>query len=272
MTMWKVVDEVDLPGNGCQEDLAGASGPMAWVLDGASAVGNGKITRSPSDALWMVQHIDGHLAELADEDLPLRTIVARAIEATARDAAEWGWPEFPPSAALGLVRRNGTATEFLVLADVSVVLRTPAGVFEIIDRRVDRHNRPAQEAMKKVLEDPGATLADAREQARPLLADVRRQAMNRDDGYWVASIDSRAADNALVGSFEGVTELVLASDGFMRAVEFGLVDRPADLFDRDLRELADQVREEERADLHTRKHARWTVSDDICARRLRWVE
>jgi hypothetical protein len=274
MTMWKSMDEVDLPGNGCFEDRAGMSGSLAWVLDGASAVSDdGPITTAESDALWMVEHIDHHLKQLADEDLPLADIVAMAIESTKSDSAEWtATPEFPPSAALGLVRRKGPKTEFLVLADISVIMRTDRGVHLFIDRRVDEHNRAAQEAMKAALVSPAATLADARERARPLLADVRRQAMNKDGGYWVASTDRNAVDHALVGAVDGVTELILASDGFMRGVElFGLVQRVDDLFDCDFRKLAKQIRAAEDADPDTRDHSRWSKSDDICARKLRWL-
>jgi hypothetical protein len=274
MTMWKSMDEVDLAGNGCFEDLAGMSSSLAWVLDGASAVSDdGPITTAESDALWMVEHIDHYLKQLADEDLSLAKIVARAIESTARDAAEWkATPEFPPSAALGLVRRKGPKTEYLVLADISVIMRTDLGVHLFIDRRVDEHNRAAHEAMKAALVSPTATLADARERARPLLADVRRQAMNQDGGYWVASTDRNAVDHALVGAVDGVTELILASDGFMRGVElFGLVERVDDLFDCDFRKLAKQIRAAEDADPDTRRYTRWSKSDDICARRLRWL-
>lgn len=275
MTMWKVLDEVDEAGNGCFEDRAGISGGLAWVLDGASAVSDdGPITTAKSDAQWMVKHIDRHLTQLADKDLPLAKIVAGAIECTALDAKrDWtSEPTFPPSAALGVVRRVGPTTEFLVLADISVIMRTEFGVFQFIDRRVDEHNRAAQDAMKAALVSPTATLADARERARPLLADVRRLAMNQEGGYWVASIDRDAVDHALIGSLYGVTELILASDGFMRAIElFGLVESVDDLFDCDFRKLAKQIRAAEDADPDTRDHARWSKSDDICARKLRWL-
>jgi hypothetical protein len=275
MTMWKATDEVDRAGNGCFEDRAGASGSLAWVLDGASAVSDdGPITKAKSDALWMVKHIDRHLMHLADKDLPLAEIVAGAIECTALDAKrDWrSEPEFPPSAALGVVRRTGPTTEFLVLADIAVILRTEFGVFQFIDRRVDEHNRAAQDAMKAALVAPTATLADARERARPLLADVRRQAMNQVGGYWVASVEPTAVDHALIGALDGVTELILASDGFMRGVElFGLVESLDDLFDCNFEQFAAQIRAAEDADPDTRKHSRWSKSDDICARKLRWL-
>jgi hypothetical protein len=121
------------------------------------------------------------------------------------------------------------------------------------------------------LQKEGATYESVHEKTRPLLAEARRRGMNREGGYWVASIDEAAVDHALTGALDGVYEVILATDGFMRAVHlFKLVDKVDNLFERDLTELAREVRRAEAADPHTRDFPRWSVSDDICARRLRW--
>jgi hypothetical protein len=276
MTMWETVDGVDDAGRDCFEDRFGHSGAMAWILDGASAVSQEKVTTAPSDALWMVKHLDAELEILAPSPDPLDDLVARAIRATAKRAAvEWNaTPEVPPSAALGVVRRSGERTEFLVLADVSVILRTDAGVIEFTDQRVDENNNGARDVMAAALAPHDATFAQAYEQTRPHLAERRRSAMNRLGGYWVASTDDTAAHYALAGELKGVNEVVLASDGFMRAIRvFSLIPDLATLFapDSDFEHLAGLIRKAERDDPQTRNFPRWSVGDDICARRLRWV-
>jgi hypothetical protein len=180
-------------------------------------------------------------------------------------------PEVPPSAALGVVRHTGAGTEYLVLADVSVVLHTDQGVFEFTDQ-VDDHNNGARAVMAEAL-DAGKSFPEAKAITKPHLAERRRSAMNREGGYWVASIDEAAAAHAVTDVVPGVREVVLASDGFMRALHlFGLVPQVGALFERNLAELAEAVRKAEHDDPETRAYPRWTVSDDICARRLRWVD
>jgi hypothetical protein len=273
--MWKSVDSVDLPGRTCSEDRFGTSGPLAWILDGASTVAPGaSVTGATTDAIWIVEHIDSQLRSLCDDPRPLRELVTEALANLAR-AADDEWlttPEVPPSAALGVVRHAGDHVEFLVLADVSVILRAEPGAQWFIDRRVDEHNRPAAEAMGEALRDPAVSFDEAIERTRPYLARPRRLAMNQPDGYWVASTDPTAAAHALTGALRDVDEVVLASDGFMRGLDlFGLVPDPDALFDCDFGELAAAIRRVEHGP-RSREFPRWSISDDICAHRLRWVD
>jgi hypothetical protein len=278
MAMWKcedVVEEPGGPGAAFSEDRLGMSGPVAWVLDGASNVAKNRVTRDAhSDASWLVRHLDRALRDLAGHaDRTLAQIVAEAIARTAREAEQvWrGDPDVLPSAALGVVRGDGSRTEYLVLADISIILQTDDAVIEITDSRVDEFNVEARATMAAALK-AHKSLDEARKETIPLLAEARSH-MNQDGGYWVASLDEHAVDNALCGEIEGVREIILASDGFMRIVRpFGLIEID-DLFapDCSLVELAQRVRRAERADPETRGFPRWSVSDDLCAKRLRWV-
>jgi hypothetical protein len=275
MPMWKSMDSVDLAGRACSEDRFGTSGAMAWILDGASSVSDGTpVTEAGSDATWIVEHLDRALRSLAGDPAPLNDLVAEAIGQTAALVdREWsGPPEVLPSAALGVVRHAGDHTEFLVLADVSVILRPEAGAQWFIDRRLDVHNKPAADAMEQALRDRAVTFEQARERTKPYLAKPRQSAMNKPGGYWVASIDAAAAGHALTGTVDGAEDVILASDGFMRALDlFGLVPDADALFERDFEDLAEQIRRVEHDDADTRRYPRWSVSDDICAHRLQWV-
>jgi hypothetical protein len=283
MPMWKSVDSVERAGREnaprgpeelCfSEDRFGGFGAMAWILDGASSVSAQRVTTARSDATWIVEQLEDELLALADRPEPLQVLVAEALEHTAQRAHdEWtAVPAAPPSAALGIVRRVGDRTDFLVLADVSIIVRTEAGVLWLIDRRVDVHNEPARIAMAKYLSS-GMGFDEAKAKTDPHLAAPRQQAMNKDGGYWVASNDPAAARHALTGSLDHVDEVILATDGFMRAVDlFGLV-RHEDLFDADFGELGRQIRRAEQDDPETERFPRWSRSDDMCAHKLRWVE
>jgi hypothetical protein len=277
--MWKCVDVVSFPGGpgaDYSEDLLGMGGSLAWVIDGASPVTKTRVTTDEnSDAYWLAHRLDEALKALALETgLSLAQIVSQAIALTAERARrEWvAQPDVPPSAALGVIRSDGLSTEYLVLADISVIFKTAAEVHEITDRRVAECNKTARRTMKALLGE-GKDFAEARRETIPLLAEAR-SAMNREGGYWVASLDEGAVEHALQGHVDGVQEVVLASDGFMRIVRtFGLIGVD-DLFapDCSLRDLAEQVRAAERDDPETRRFARWSVSDDLCAKRLRWVD
>jgi hypothetical protein len=273
--MWKEAERVERHSGPCYEDRANGCGPLAWILDGASAVSEKRLTAAASDALWLVDRLDAELEELAHEAMPLTMLVAGAIRRTAaRSLKEWvEAPLVPPSAALGVVRQAGDCTEYLVLADVSVVLATDMGVREVTDDRVDAGNHEARARMTGLVAG-GHLHKDAHRQVLPLLRAHREQSMNRERGYWVASTDERAVEHALVGAVEDVHEVVLATDGFMRAVNpFGLIPGPEALFEGvSLNELADRVRAAEADDPETRSFPRWTTSDDICAVRLRWVD
>jgi hypothetical protein len=275
---WEIEAQVEDvgKGKGCLEDLAGVSGAMAWILDGAAAVSPGRVTEAPSDAQWIVQRLDAELRQVADQSDRLERLVAVAIQRTAARAQEqWiGVPDVPPSAALGVVRGMAGRCEFFVLADVSVIVRTDAGVVELTDERVDRDNDAARRAMAQALA-AGVGFHDAKALTQPHLAERRRRGMNRPDGYWVASLDPAAACHAFTGAIDGVREVVLATDGFMRAAKlFGLVTDLEELFSEqcDFRRLVAQVRKAEDDDPDTLHFPRWSVHDDICARRLRWVD
>jgi hypothetical protein len=274
--MWQQVQKVEIAGTGCFEDRAGVCGSMAWILDGASAVSEQRITDAESDALWMVDSLDADLKVVANEPVPLDELVKRAIQRTAM-RAEHDWnarPEVPPSAALGVIRRLDDRTEFLVLADVSIILRTDAGVFEYTDQRVDDGNHGARHTMIDRLA-AGGSFKQAFEQARPYLAENRLSRMNRPDGYWVASIDDHAVRHALTGALDGVREAILASDGFMRVRKpFKLIPDVAALFDpsTSLEEWATAIRQAESNDPDTSRYPRWRVADDICAQRVRWTD
>lgn len=264
-------------GNEVNEDSWGASGPLAWVLDGSSSVSSERIAPHwASDARWLVERLEASLRSLSHhQDLSLRDILAEAMRSAAESAkVDWDHlPEVPPSAAIGLVRKLERGLEYLVLADVSVIVMQGEQLVEVTDQRVDDGNVDALEALKQGLAR-NPSLRDVRREIAPLLHEYRRNSMNRPGGYFVVSIDPMVVDESISGTIESADEIVLASDGFMRCIRpFELLPRLGDHVDHPgaLPDIAMRVREEERLDPDAVKFPRWNTSDDLCAVRLRWT-
>jgi len=161
-----------------------------------------------------------------------------------------------------------------VLGDVSVIVFGAAGSLEITDQRVDDGNVEASRALKKLL-DGGTPFMEARGEINKLLIDYRKNSMNREGGYWIASTNSEAPKNAIVGAVDDVNEILLATDGFMRCLRpFALWPSLDEVFRAGLtlREVADEVRKAERMDDGALEFPRWSINDDICAARLRWID
>lgn len=267
------VDHIAMADGPANEDLIGWEGQLAWVIDGATSLAEHQVTDRPSDALWLVEHLSTGLRSRAQSSDDLAELLAESIADVAdRAGAEWiGTPEVPPSAAVGIVRFNEMTTDFLVLADVSVVLRTEAGTVEICDERVDTGNEIARMVMQEELERTG-DLTAARERVAPMLLERRRTSMNQPEGYWVAALDPDAAVHAVSGTFERVHEVVLATDGFVRCL------RPLGLFRSwehllqsgyGLGAIARMVRQRESDDTFCKDFPRWNTHDDLAAARWR---
>jgi hypothetical protein len=150
---------------------------------------------------------------------------------------------------------------------------TDAGVFEVTDHRVEQANAEtyaAMVAMHRADVDGERILEDI----KPLLAEDRRRAMNVDKGYWVASFDEHVVGHAQTGAFDGVREVWMATDGFMRSVRpFGIFPDVRTLVceSRPFEETKQRLRDVENSDLDTNQFPRWSISDDVCAQRLVWV-
>lgn len=271
-----MIDEVTL-GNDVNEDSWGASGSIAWILDGSSSVSPERVAPLwATDARWLVDRLEASLRSLADRhDMSLRNVLATAISSAATSAEEdWDHqPEVPPSAAIALVRKLEYGLEYLVLADVSVILDDRGSLVEITDQRVDEGNVVAFEALKNGLAI-NPSLAEVRRNIAPLLHDYRRKSMNREGGYFVVSIDPTVVDEGVDGMSTTADEIILATDGFMRCMRpFHFLAGLHDLLDHPgaLPDIAMRVREEELRDPEAVEYPRWNTSDDLCAVRLRWT-
>jgi len=237
------------------EDWAGVTPAVIVVLDGVT-VHESMASGCSHGTPWYVQQLGIRLVAAAalHDDMPLPVVLARAIrDVTALhpgcDLAALG----APSAAVGMLRfANGGTAEYLVLADVTVVLKTSSGVTVITDDRVNMRG--------------GVDPAGPRVAAR--VAEHRRADRNQPGGYWVAAADPRAAEHAVAGSVRlgGLSRAAVVTDGAARAVDLFGVTRWADvLVQADAGQLIRTVRDVERSDSSCAQWPRFKRNDDATA-------
>ena len=115
------------PGKACAEDLCGAVGDLAWVLDGASVPA--ALPRCCDlDAMWYVARLSAALLDAfttspaQDLDKLLAAAIAKTAGAHRKGCGHPAGGSLAPSAAVALVRRQADALDYLVLGDAVVLL------------------------------------------------------------------------------------------------------------------------------------------------------
>ncbi|GII84163.1 hypothetical protein Ssi03_21530 [Sphaerisporangium siamense] len=173
-----------------------------------------------------------------------------------------------PSATVVMLRRTGEMLEWLVLAD-SVLVLDVAGSPEPVVICDDREAQVG--ARYRTLMDslPGGSPEHQRAHAQ--YVETMRRHRNREDGFWVASVDPSAADQAQSGAIPvgEVRAAAVLSDGASRLVdrfELATWRQLLDLLDSSgPGELIDRVRQAERSDLEGRRWPRGKAFDDATA-------
>lgn len=191
------------------EDYHLVSQSWAVVLDG--------VTRYPDDGCvhdvpWYAASLGGALAgRLPDADRSLRSCLAGAIGAVAdahRATCDLANP-VSPAATVALVRFAEGRLEWLVLGDCAVVWRAPER-----GPHVETDGRVAQ------LADPPAAVDVGGIKRYPV--DYIARVRNRPGGFWVASAEPGAAEQARAGVVrtDGLEAVGLFTDGLTRLVEW----------------------------------------------------
>jgi Protein phosphatase 2C len=213
-------------GGATNEDVAGNTTSAAWVIDGASGVGD-DLLPAASDAQWFARTVDAELRRLLlhSPTLPFenlfRTVVARCEASYAELALRPpnGRHELP-SAAIAFVRALPDRIEFATLGDCQILYRTPSsdGVAEHGNggQIGPFEERTKATARSIVTQNPGISAAALFEALRPHLIE-NRAAMNLPGGYWVLGLQQEAIQQAdRIELPLGDWDIALASDGFLR--------------------------------------------------------
>jgi 8-oxo-dGTP pyrophosphatase MutT (NUDIX family) len=248
------------------EDVAGSIGKLAWVIDGASPLDAEPVLHPVSDARWLAEFADATLKKLAPTtNAPLPVLVREVLQGVREAlAAAPQQPDYPPSAAIALIRFAGGVIEYFALSDVSVVLGDETQVW-LLDDQV------SEDREKHVVRLEAEEGADA---VRSSMWHRRQHEMNKRGGYWVFSDDPRAVLHGRHGYVPVTADasVMLCSDGFARLATVFATHSWGDLLsDRGIhgRELVAELRELEEADPGRVHHPRVSDHDDATAL---WLE
>ncbi|WP_436771957.1 integrase [Yinghuangia sp. YIM S09857] len=249
------------------EDFAAYTQYAAVLLDGAGTPA-GLDTGCIHGVAWFARTLGSTLlAEIdAGRNGSLAECLATTIDEVADLHADTCDLENPltPSATVVAIRRRGPELEYLVLSDSVLVLDGPGDPLVVTDDRLDvlKRSRPPSklDSLRLGTEEHATTLRQA-------VAETAKY-RNQQGGFWVASVDPKAAAQALTGvvPVEGLRSVLLLSDGASRLVDtFGLAswsELVALVGDAGPAELTRRVRAAEADDPQGERWPRAKAEDD----------
>lgn len=270
IVVWTVIDHVTDGGRHPNEDLAGAAGPFAWIMDGAGTPAAPRFPEAGTDAAWLVGAAHDHLAGACHRHGTLSTCLA---DLESQLASRYGPPAADdpaegPTSCLGLVHaarrvERRVRIEAAIVADIVVLVPTADGVEVWTDHRVKPFEACTFAAARGLARLDGALPAEAWAQIM-----ANRGAVNRPAGY--AAMSPARPWTHLAHRFSAEIDaslpIVMMSDGFFRLHDvFGIyaVDRLyRALADGQAKRLLAELREAERADPQAERHERFKIHDD----------
>ncbi|MAN74399.1 MAG: hypothetical protein CME85_03480 [Henriciella sp.] len=257
---------------------AGTSSGHAWVIDGATGVGETNyISGAGSDAAWLAARLDELFAQLPQTTEPLRVAMRRIIGRVRDDylveTARLSVPDYAIPSAAALYcgwEQSGHRLHlrFSGLGDCTAIVRESSGLLHIVGDLADGGSDAA--ALQDFEAFRGDTSESAREALRSYLRE-RRARMNRPDGYWIFSIMPEAAShlNEQTLCLRSPAIMIMMTDGFARLIDHFHAYTPETLLDAamsgGLEPLYEELRALEAADPDCRAAPRVKSEDDASA-------
>jgi serine/threonine protein phosphatase PrpC len=275
---WRVLTQASDKGSAAyNEDMAGAAGSCAWIVDGSAFFTGPARTIAESEGAWLVRRIDAILRANPPEKAAFPDWASELERQLREDYAALGQghperePGEGPSAVLGIVRltRNGPAfrIEGAVIGDVSILIQDG----DRIERWTDPSSTPFEARTIAAATAEGHRSGEVI--SPKALAQIlsNRRSLNRAGGYWAVNpgLSWTAGLRLFSGTISPAATVLLASDGFMR-----LVDVIAHRDDRGLVEetkrigaagVITELRRLESADAQAERYRRVKIHDDATA-------
>ena len=271
-----------LPGSTHNEDASGCYDNLAWMIDGATPIGNYPLLKKDarSNAAWLAQTAAGGFALSATRDdltgAPLGQYVEEAVQylqrAAERDFVCTSVPLHKlPSAALALARLQRFHLDIFCLADIDVFVDVPGKpTLTFTDHRFQAFERTAinlvTQCHREGITNPQEVLLRINEMRRE-----NQKRINQPGGLWVLSLDPRVAKFGVNHRVrvKPRTRVLMASDGFSRLVHLFKAYTPAGLVEavaqRGGNALISELRDLEQDDADCTKYPRVKRHDDASA-------
>ena len=221
-----IVRGMTIPGTTPNEDVWGFAGAFAWVIDGATGVGDTEVTGGHyANRLHLALRSAIDSLSSRGRKPALAEILSSAIEVVSADLPAHS----TASASVALVRAQRSWVDYLVLGDCSVSALGDRPL-HVTDQRLDSVARGERARFLRLRRDLGPD--DIRTlRAHRKLVEQERAARNQHDGYWIAAYDPVAPFHARTGRLPHRTVL-LATDGCpIKNLRFPALNEEPDLED-----------------------------------------
>lgn len=275
---WQVLAQASDRGSApFNEDIAGAAGAEAWIVDGSAFFSGPPRVAEISEGAWLVRAIDRRLRAAALDTMALSDVAEMLETGLAADYAALGKgqperaPGEGPSAVFAFLRIRPQGELFhvdaMLLGDVSVLIEDAGRLTRWTDERVAPFEARTIATAQAAVRSDGVVIAP---QALAQIIENRRS-LNREGGYWAInpSLPWRPGLRFVSQLVSAQATLLLASDGFMRLVDvirhYGEADLMQAVKDEGVGSLIAELRRLEREDGQARRFARVKIHDDATA-------
>ncbi len=256
---------------GCNDNVL-----AAWVFDGVTGINDRNYLHGGTDAAWLVGAAHNHLLRLAERDLPLSEIILQLVSALIEDwktvSENLNLPEDydPPAACLILAKCYEGEWQALRLGDSCILTKSRDGTARnhIASPNKDFDTWLTSEVTKR--RNSGAqNIAELLAEFRPQLL-ARRKLRNTSVGCGILEPNLAALKFAEYIELGQLTELLICTDGYFRAVDYyelhdegGLL--AASQMKGGVEKVLINIRATEAVDQSCERYPRFKPSDDATA-------
>jgi hypothetical protein len=275
----QVIEGLSIPGTPgkANDDALGSTASIAFVLDGATGLGDAPLMPGESDAAWVAHAARDLLLQQKGLGSDLRTIVGAVAQGIAarfekerlrEPQARWEMPW----ATLSLIGLEAGRLNIAYIGDSRVVIETHDDEIHNFGTNPSRTAFESRLAAKMIARRKSEALGMESIRAT-VLDDLRRarDTVNTPNGFWLLGADPAVAENVTVTSIalDGPATVLLATDGFYALVEdykrYGDRELIATAQTLGLSILARELRHIEDDDANGERYPRMKKSDDATA-------
>lgn len=252
------------------EDVVGAYHNISWVIDGATPLFQNNYFSCENDVVWVVEQLNKWLPYFIQDEYSLEEILIHTIHQvkkeafrinnTINDVNEYELPTF----TIVMVRVIDQQLEYYLLGDCGILLKTNGTIQYITDNRIAEFSERNKKSIQKL-----QTVKNSQEKDQLMLNALQetRKMLNKEEGYWIGSIDGKGIEHGLSGKrlLEKNARILCFSDGYSRLFElYQLIDIKDFSFDVEyVIETIQQVRRTETEDCEGILYPRAKQSDDL---------